>query len=57
MEQTRGTETSQYPEEKISTDISLVAASEKETAYQSVYSGTDLESLVTQGDSPVHEIF
>ena len=32
MKQTRGTETSKYPEEKKSTEISLVAASERELA-------------------------
>ena len=31
-EATRGTETSKYPEEEKSTEISLVAASERETA-------------------------
>ena len=31
-ESTRGTETSKYPEEEKSTEISLVAASERETA-------------------------
>ena len=37
---TRGTETSKYPEEKKSTEIPSVAASERGTAYLAVNSGT-----------------
>ena len=37
---TRGTETSKYPEEKKSTEIPLVAASERGVADQSENSGT-----------------
>jgi len=36
VEQTQGTETSKYLEEQISTDIPLVAASERGTAYLAV---------------------
>ena len=54
---TRGTETSKYPEEKKSTEIPLVAASERGPA-SSLYlsfQGNILESLAIQGDSPVPE--
>ena len=40
VEQTWGTETSKYPEEQKSTDIPLVAASERGTADQPMSSGT-----------------
>ena len=36
LERTRGSETSQYPEEKKSTEIPLVAASERGSALNSV---------------------
>ena len=53
--QTRGTETSKYPEEKKSTEIPLVAASEQGVADNCCSSGTLLESAVIEGDNPVHE--
>ena len=37
MRRTRGTETSKYPEEKKSTEIPLVAASERGTAHEVFY--------------------
>ena len=40
LERTRGTETSKYPEEKKSTEIPLVAASERGLAEQRLISGT-----------------
>ena len=68
--QTRGSETSQYPEEKKSTEIPPVAASERGTGQTQrhvfggcrapiydpkVASRTSLESLAIEGDSPVGE--
>ena len=56
MRQTRGTETSKYPEEKKSTEIPLVAASERGLALKLITSEWNvLESTAIQGDSPVHE--
>ena len=56
MERTRGTETSKYPEEKKSTEIPLVAASERGLALKRIVSKwNELESSAIQGDSPVHE--
>ena len=54
MRQTRGTETSQYPEEKTSTEIPLVVASERGTGqWFSKDKQNILESLAIAGDSPV----
>ena len=56
---TRGTETSQYPEEKTSTEIPLVVASERGTG-QWLIGGKQngLESRAIAGDSPVRvELF
>ena len=54
MRQTRGTETSQYPEEKTSTEIPLVVASERGTGQWSIGSKQNgLESPAIAGDSPV----
>jgi hypothetical protein len=68
--QTEGSETSQYLQEKKSTEIPPVAASERGTGQtqrhvfggcrapiydSSVVSRTSLESLATEGDSPVGE--
>ncbi len=51
---TRGTETSQYPEEKTSTEIPLVVASERGTGQWSIEDKRNgLESPATAGDSPV----
>lgn len=58
MRRTWGTETSKYPEEKKSTEIPPVAASERGTAQnlnQFVQQWKPLESGAIQGDSPVHE--
>ena len=56
MRRTWGTETSKYPEEKKSTEIPLVAASERGLALKRIVSKWNvLESSATQGDSPVHE--
>lgn len=55
---TRGTETSQYLEEKKSTEIPPVAASERGTAqshHQLAHQENGLESPATEGDSPVSE--
>ncbi len=53
---TRGTETSKYPEEKKSTEIPLVAASERGPALKQLISQSNaLESATIQGDSPVVE--
>ena len=53
-EQTRGTETSQYPEEKTSTEIPLVVASERGTGQWSLeVKQNGLESPAIAGDSPV----
>ena len=51
---TRGTETSKYPEEKKSTEIPKVAASEIGLALKLLMMQVkSLESLAIQGDSPV----
>ncbi len=55
VERTQGTETSKYLQEKKSTEIPLVVASERGTAESLCCSGTVLERLAIQGDSPVHE--
>ena len=58
MRRTGGTETSKYPEEKKSTEIPPVAASERGTAQslnQFVHQWKRLESRAAKGDSPVHE--
>ena len=58
MKRTEGTETSQYLEEKKSTEIPLVAASERGAAQslnQHKYQENGLESPATKGDSPVSE--
>ena len=53
---TRGTETSKYPEEKKSTEIPLVAASERGPALKQFISQSNaLESATIHGDSPVGE--
>ena len=53
---TRGTETSKYPEEQKSTEIPLVAASERGPALKRLVCYLNsLESLAIQGDSPVSE--
>ena len=67
--ETRGTETSKYPEEKKETSISQVAASERERGQTSSLlvglwthithgfdSRIDLESSTVGGNSPVDEI-
>jgi hypothetical protein len=52
--QTRGTETSQYLEEKTSTEIPLVVASERGTGQWSIEEKpSSLERLAVVGDSPV----
>ena len=54
MRQTGGTETSKYPEEKKSTEIPKVAASEIGLALKLLMMQVkSLESLAIQGDSPV----
>lgn len=67
---TRGSETSQYPEEKKSNEIPVVAASEvgkvqtgvhalrgcRTPIYNDIYSRISLESLTKEGESPVDEI-
>ena len=58
MKRTGGTETSKYPEEKKSTEIPPVAASERGAAQslnQHVWQWNGLESPAIQGDSPVHK--
>lgn len=51
---TGGSETSQYPEEQKSTEISSVAASEREAAQKSLRSQQKrLERRGTEGDTPV----
>jgi hypothetical protein len=63
-EQTRGSETSQYPEEKTSTEIPLVVASERGSAQflspergseEKNGSRTVVERLARVGESPVGE--
>ena len=54
MKLTRGSETSQYPKEKKSTEIPLVVASERGTAQWSFCNNWKrLESRTKVGDSPV----
>ena len=54
MRRTRGTETSQYPEEKTSTEIPLVVASERGAGqWFKVAKQNGLESPAIAGDSPV----
>jgi hypothetical protein len=54
MRQTRGTETSQYLEEKTSTEIPRVVASESGVGQWSVREKPkDLERSAAVGDSPV----
>ena len=58
MKRTRGTETSKYPQEKKSTEILLVAASESGTALKLCWrKKKELESSTIEGDSPVFEFF
>ena len=52
--QTRGTETSQYPEERTSTETPLVVASERGSGqWQFTTNQNKLGSLAIVGDSPV----
>lgn len=54
MRQTRGTETSQYLEEKTSIEILLVVASERGTGQWSLEEKQNtLERVAIVGDSPV----
>ena len=54
MKQTRGTEISQYPEEKTSTEIPRVVTSESGTGqWSTVEKQNGLESPAIAGDSPV----
>src|ERR1700682_1649545 len=54
FKQTRGTETSQYPEEKTSTEIPLVVASERGAGQWSAQAKKNgLENPAKAGDSPV----
>lgn len=57
--QTKGTETSKYLEEKKSTEIPLVVASETGTAQSKnnklIFNRMFLEKTAIQGDSPVYE--
>ena len=54
VKRTRGTETSQYLEEKTSTEIPLVVASERGVGQWSVGDKQNaLESAAIAGDSPV----
>ena len=54
MRRTGGTETSKYPEEKKSTEIPKVAASEIGLALKLLMMQVkSLESLAVKGDSPV----
>ncbi len=58
MRRTGGTETSQYPEEKKSTEIPPVAASERGAAqnqHQPYHQRNGLERPAKEGDSPVLE--
>ena len=52
---TQGTETSKYLQEKKSTEIPLVVASERGPAESLCCSGMFMERTAIQGDSPVHE--
>jgi hypothetical protein len=57
MRRTRGTETSQYPEERTSTETPLVVASERGPGqWLGVRQQNALESAAVAGDSPVCEI-
>ena len=63
LETTRRTETSKYPEEKKSTEIALVAASERADSLnlpcavtKSIHSRSGLESPTREGNSPVSEM-
>ena len=57
MRRTGGTETSKYPEEKKSTEIPKVAASEIGLALKLLMMQVkSLESLAIKGDSPVIDI-
>lgn len=57
MRRTGGTETSKYPEEKKSTEIPKVAASEIGLALKLLMRQTNtLESVAIKGDSPVVDI-
>ena len=54
VKRTRGTETSQYLEEKTSTEIPLVVASERGPGQRLVFSYQKLlERSAIEGDSPV----
>jgi hypothetical protein len=54
VKRTRGTETSQYPEEKTSTEIPLVVASERGPGQCLIFSYQKLlERSAREGDSPV----
>ena len=53
--QTRGTETSQYPEERKSTDTPLVVASERGSA-EPIKIAEPVGKLGNMGDSPVGDI-
>ncbi len=56
MEQTQGTETSQYLQEKKSTEIPLVVASERGLGqWPSIKNRNVLERTAIAGDSPVRE--
>ncbi len=58
MRRTGGTETSQYPEEKKSTEIPPVAASERggaQNQHQPAHQRNGLERPAREGDSPVLE--
>ena len=70
VKETRGTETSKYPEEEKETSIPQVAASERGRAQtedlssglrtpirRKIYSGSALESAAAEGKSPVREIY
>ena len=55
FKQTQGTETSQYLEERTSTDTPQVVASERGPGqWHIVLKWNKLESLAVAGDSPVH---
>ena len=58
VKRTRGTETSQYLEEKTSTEIPLVVASERGAGQWSLKEKpNNLERLAVVGDSPVGVVF
>ena len=58
MKRTRGTETSQYPEEKTSTEIPGVVASETGAGqWPREEKPKDLERSAAAGDSPVGVVF